>query len=143
MPTETKLYLGYTWFLNRGQEGGAHADMLANLLDEPNVYMEIRHPDNCLYGVMPGDDADDFMAFDRHAVEIIPTSRRRKFYLDYDVDVPDTDQPTDAHDRALLELQAKAVADAESVCGPGRAVLSGSWGKKSPKNETDIIPKIR
>ena len=78
--------------------------MLANLLDEPNVYMEIRHPDNRHYGVMPGDDVDDFLAFDRHAVEIIHTSGRRKLYLDYDVDMPDTDQPTDEHDRALVGL---------------------------------------
>ena len=42
------------------------------------------------------------------------------------------------HDAALADLQAKACADAESVCGPGRAVLSGCWGRKADKVKYSI-----
>jgi hypothetical protein len=46
------------------------------------------------------------------------------FYLDYDIEVNNTNQDPDVHDAALADLQAKACADAESMCRPGRAVLS-------------------
>jgi len=42
------------------------------------------------------------------------------------------------HDAALADLQAKACADAESVCGPGRADLSGCWGYKAYKLKYSI-----
>ena len=104
--------------------------MLSNLLDEPYVYLEISHPNGRCYGVMPGADIEALLMFNRHAFKILPTNRRRKFYLDYDIEVPGTNQPDEEHDRVLLELQDKAVTDVESVCGPGRAVLSGSWGEE-------------
>ena len=43
-----------------------------------------------------------------------------------------------------MELHVKAVADAESVCGPGRAVLSGSWGQQKiikDKETNEVIAK--
>ena len=107
--------------------------MLTNVLDEPHVYLVISHPNGRRYGVMPREGIATFVMFNSNAVETIPTNRKRKFYLDYGVVVPDTDQLAEEHDRALLELQVKVVADAESVCGPGRAVLSVSRGKKDGK----------
>ena len=127
-------YHGRGWYINKGKKGGAQAEMLENnVLDEPNVYLEIWHKKQRHYGVMPAEDVAMFVMFNRNAFEIMPINRRRKFYMDYDVVVTDTDQTAEEHDRVLLELQAKVVADAESVCGPGRAVLSGSWGKKDGK----------
>ena len=75
---------------------------------------------------MTGDDLAEFASADRHTYEIVPTSRKRKFYNDYDQEVHDTHQGTDVHDAALLDLQAKACADAVSVCGPSSVVLGGS-----------------
>lgn len=63
-----------------------------------------------------------------NAHEMVPENRRRKFYMEYDILEPDVTLPDDHHQARFRELQAKAVADAESVCGPGIAVLSGSWG---------------
>ena len=42
------------------------------------------------------------------------------------------------HNTALADLQANACTDAESVCRPGRAVLSDSWGVKVPKVKYNI-----
>ncbi len=82
---------------------------------------------------MPGDDQAVFASVDCHAFEIAPTDRKRKFYLDYDIEVHNTNQGAEVHAVALADLQAKACADVESVCGPGRAVLSGCWGHKDDK----------
>jgi hypothetical protein len=79
---------------------------------------------------MQRDELVNFAKENRHAFEIIVTSRKRKFYLDFDNDAPDDGMPPEDHQRAIVELQAKAIADAERLCGPGHAVLSGSWAKK-------------
>jgi hypothetical protein len=88
---------------------------------------------------MSADDLGEFASIDRHAFEIVPTSRRRKFYLNYDHDMENTHQSVEVHDAALAGLQADACADAESVCGPGRAVFSGSWGVMGPKVKYSIL----
>jgi hypothetical protein len=113
--------------------GGAQAKLLEDTKPEPWVYLRLDTKNGFRYGGMTGDDLAKFASADRHAYEIVPTSRKRKFYLDYDQEVHDTQQGTDVHDAALSDLQAKACADAVSVCGPGRAVLSGSWGVKHDK----------
>jgi len=87
---------------------------------------------------MSADDLAEFASADRHAFEIVPMGRMRKFYLDYDHEVEGTNQSAEVHDAALAGLQAKACADAERVCGPGRAVLSDSWGVKGPKVKYNI-----
>ena len=73
---------------------------------------------------MHGDDMAEFASVNRHAFEIVPTDCKRRFYLDYDIEVHNTNQDSEVHDAALADLQAKACFDAESGCGPGRAVLS-------------------
>ena len=111
-------YHGRDWYINKREEGGAHAEMLENVLDEPNVYLDIWHTKQRHYGVMPGEDAAMFVMFNRHAFEIMPITRRRKFYMDNDVAVSDTEQTAEEHggfrppatkvaekhDRVLLEL---------------------------------------
>ena len=83
------------------------------------------------YGGMHIDELVQFAACNYHTYELVPIIRKRKFYLDYDHYVLDVGQTTDEHERAFKQLHAKCIADAESICGPGRAVLSGSWGKKN------------
>jgi hypothetical protein len=125
-------YLGREWFYNtRDQLAGAQAKLLEDVKGEPHVYIEIQIPADRRYSVIRGDELTDLLSHNRHGYEIVPTTRKRKFYIEYDVEVLDTDQPAEEHERAFDELQAKGVADAESICGPGRAVLSCSWGKKA------------
>ena len=73
---------------------------------------------------MTGDDLTKFASVDRHAYENVPTNHKRNFYLDYDIEVHNTNQGADVHVAALGDLHVKACADVESVCGSGRAVLS-------------------
>jgi hypothetical protein len=113
------------WLANNTKLGGVQAKLLEDAKPEPWVYLRIHTENGYRYGGMTGDDLAVFASLDRHAFEIVPTDRRRKFYLDYDTEVHNNNQGADVHDAALADLQAKACADAESVCGPGRAVLSG------------------
>jgi hypothetical protein len=77
------------------------------------------------------DDLVQFAACNYHTYEIIPTSRKQKFYLDCDHDVLDAGQTVEEQERAFKKRQAECIANAESICGPMRAVLSGPWGKKT------------
>ncbi len=117
---------GREWLANSREKGagGAQGKLLEEIKPEPWVYLRLHTKDGYRYGGMTADDLAQFASADRHAFEIVPTDRRRKFYLDYDIEVHNTNQDPDVHDAALADLQAKACADAESVCGPGRAVLS-------------------
>ncbi len=118
---------GREWLANSREKGagGTQGKLIEDTKPEPWVYLHLHTKDGYRYGGMPGEDLAVFAAVDRHAFEIVPTYRRRKLYLDYDIEVHNTNQGADVHDAALADLQAKACADAESVCGPGRAVLSG------------------
>ncbi len=75
-------YHGRDWYVNMGQKSGAHAENIDNVPDEPSVYLEIWNKKQRHYGVMPNEDIAMFVMFNRHAFEIMPTSRRRKFYMD-------------------------------------------------------------
>ena len=121
---------GRDWLANPRKHGagGAQEKLLEDLKPEPWVYLRIHIKEGYRYGGMSADDLLRFLTVNRHTYEIIATDRKRKFYLDYDHYMDNTDQSAEVHDAALAELQAKACTDAESVCGPGRAVLSGSWG---------------
>jgi len=90
------------------------------------------------YGGMSVYDFAEFASADRHAFEIVPTDRMRKFYLDYDHELENINQSAEVHDAVLADLQAKACADTESVCKPGRVALSGSWRFKGPKVKHNI-----
>ena len=61
---------------------------------------------------MSADYLAEFASVDCHALEIIPTDRRRNFYLDYDLEVENTNQSAEVHDAALADLLAKACTDA-------------------------------
>ena len=69
-----------------------------------------------------------------HAYEIIPTNLPRKFYLELDIVQPNNGESSDHCDAELELVQAKAVSEAERICGPGIAALSGGWGEY--KNNT-------
>jgi hypothetical protein len=126
------------WLANTTKLGGAQAKLPEDAKLEPWVYLRIHTKDGCRYGGMTGNDLAVFASLDRHAFEIVPTDRKRKFYLDYDIEVHNTNQDPDVHDAALADLQAKACVDAESVCGPGRAVLSRCRGHKADKVKYSI-----
>jgi len=137
---QTVKCYGRDWLANPREKGagGAQAKLLEEAKPEPWVYLRLDTKHGYRYGGMSADELAEFASADRHAFEIVPTDRRRKFYLDYDHEVEDTNQSAEVHDAALADLQAKACADAESVCGPGRAVLSGSWGVKGAKVKYSI-----
>ncbi len=84
-----------------------------------------------LYGGMPVEELVKFAAHNRHAYEIVPTTRKHNFYIEYDKNVVNTGQSLEEHERAFKRLQEKGLADAESICGPGRAVMSGFWGTRA------------
>ncbi len=115
------------WLANsRGKgAGGTQGKLIEDTKPEPWVYLRLDTNNWHRYGGMTGDDLVVFASFNYHAYEIVPTSRKRKLYLDYNQEVHDTHQGADVHDAALPHFQAKACADVESVCGPGHAVLSG------------------
>ena len=121
-------YLKREWICNSTKAGGAQAELLSDLKDEPAVYIRVDTKNGRRYGVIPVDELVVFASSDRSAFEIVPTQRRRKCYLDFDHEAPNTHQPDEYHDRVFKDMIDKAVADVESVCGPGIAVLSGSWG---------------
>jgi hypothetical protein len=108
--------------------GGAQGKLLEDAKPEYWVYNRLTAKNGYRYGVMAADDLTEFDCVNHHAYKIVPTSRTRKFNLDYDREVHNTHYGADAHDAALSDLQVKGCADAGSVCGPGRAIFSGCWG---------------
>ena len=125
-------YAGREWLRN-GREvgaGGAHAKLLENLRDEPHVYLQVHSKNGRLYGGMPVEELVEFAAHNRHLYEIVPTIWKRKFYIEYDKEVVNAGRSIEEHERDFKRLHEKGLADAENICGPGRAVMSGSWGHK-------------
>ena len=128
MATYRMDYLGHSWVCNSSKAGGAQAELLAQPRGEPTVYLRLDTKNGRKYGAMSLEELVPFIATNRHAYEIVPTGRKRKFYLEYDVVEPDTLPTEQEKGGRFEELLSKAVADAERVCGPGHAVLSGSYG---------------
>ena len=123
------------WIVNTDKHGGAQAELLSSLKPEPAVYLVIDMNQGRRYGVI--EDMPkllELISKNVHAYEIIPTDRRRKVYLEYDIVQPNNGESAAHCDAQLQLLQAKAVADAEMICGPGIAALSGGWGEY--KNNT-------
>ena len=133
MVHSVKNLLGMDWLANECVKGagGAQEKLLKESRGEDTVYMRLHHKNGYRYGAAEAQKVAELAGRgNHHLYELIPGDRKRKFYLEYDKHVPDDGRPPEEHQRAFEELQAKAVADAERLCGPGRAVLSGSWGKK-------------
>jgi len=75
-------------------------------LEEPTVYLRVDNDDTRHYGAMYYDEVAAICKANHHAHEIIVTSRKRKFYLDFDSDVSDDGRLPKEHQRAFEELQA-------------------------------------
>ena len=93
-------YLGRDWLANNRAKGsgGAHAALLNEAPEEePIVYLRV---DTCVgnrYRAMHRGVLVDFIKDDKHAFEVIPTSRKRKFYMEFDHEVPDNGQVPEEH----------------------------------------------
>ena len=126
----TDRLLGKDWLANEHVKGAGGA--LKHILgeepqEEPIAYLQIESKKHGRrYGAMHYDEVAEIYKANHRAYEIIHASRKRKFYLDFDNDVPDDGRPPKEHQRVFEELQAKVISDAERICGPGRAILSGS-----------------
>ncbi len=106
---------------------GAQAKLLEALKPEPWVYLRVEHKD---YGYVNGgiscDDLTGFLSVNRHTYEIIPTDRKRKFYLDYNHYVDNTIQSAKYTMQRLLNFRPK-LAPTPRVCagrvGPSSQVV--------------------
>jgi len=94
-----------------------------------------------LYGRIPVEELVHFAAHNRHLYEIVRTTRKLKFYTEYDKEMVNTGQSPEEHEWVFKRLQEKGLADAESICGNERAVLSGSWRDKGDnvKCSLDVV----
>jgi len=126
----TEKHLDKRWFANETKLGARGVQ--GWLLEEQHeVYLRYHHKNGYRYGVFEALEAAELVEDgDHHLYELIPKKYKRKFYLDYDTNVPNDKTTVEEHLRALEELQKKVVADAELLCGHGHAVFFGSWGVK-------------
>ena len=133
--TSIRRHYNMDWIVNNDNRGGAQAKLLSALKPEPAVYLVIDSKQGRWYGVIEvAAKLLELISNNVHAYEIIPTDRRRKFYLEFDIVQPNNGESADHCDAELELVQAKAVSEAERICGPGIAALSGGWGEY--KNNT-------
>ena len=72
------------WLVNSKTKGsgGAQAKLLEELKPEPWVYIQVQHNKYKLHGGMSIDDLAEFASVNLHTFEIIPTDRKREFYVE-------------------------------------------------------------
>jgi hypothetical protein len=76
------------WLAKSPEKGAGEAQgkLLEDTKPESWAYLRLNTKDGYRYGGMHGKDLAVFAAVYCHAFEIVPTDRRRKFYLDYDIE---------------------------------------------------------
>ncbi len=103
----TAKLLGKDWLVNerfKGAEGAQDQRLGEEPHEEPIVYLSVETSDGKRYGAMHYDKVAELCKANHHAYEIIPTSRKRTFYLDFDIDVSDDGRPSEEHQRAFEDL---------------------------------------
>ena len=85
-------------------DGGAQANLLEEVKDEAWVYLRLHSKNGYRYGGMARGELVQFAYVNYHAYEPIPTSRKKKIYLEFDHEVPDAGRTPRRHQAAFKAL---------------------------------------
>ena len=96
----TVKLMGNDWLANECAKGarGAQDQLLAEPRGKDTVYIRYNHKDGYRYVDFEALEAAELVGDgNHHMYELILGQRKRKFYMDYDIDVPGDGRPPEEH----------------------------------------------